>query len=58
MLVLGLELVDPTVLISAILAVPLAGVFVVIEVESVVEVDVTEQGPAVHVDRPDGASWI
>ena len=56
MLVLGLDLVDPTVLISAILAVPLAGVFVVIEVESVVEVDVTEQGPAVHVDRLDRAS--
>ena len=57
-LVLGLELVNPTVLIAAVLSVPLARVLVVVEVEPVVEVDVAKQGPAVHVDRPDGASWI
>ena len=55
---LGLELVHPTVLIAAVLSVPLARVLVVVEVEPVVEVDVAKQGPAVHVDRPDGASWI
>ena len=55
---LGLELVNPAVLIAAVLAVPLARVLVVVEVEPVVEVDVTKQGPAVLVDRPDGASWI
>ena len=55
-LVLRVELVDPSVLVSAILTVPLSGELVVVIVKSVVKINVAKQGPTVHVDGANGAS--
>ena len=45
-----------SMLVTTILSMPLSGKLVVIEVKPVVEVNVAEQGPAVHVDALDGTA--
>ena len=45
-----------SVLVTTILSMPLAGKLVVIKMEPVVEIDVSKQGPTVHVDALDGTS--
>ncbi len=53
---LRVELVDASVLVAAILTVPLSGELVVVEVKSIVEIYVAKQGPTVHVDCTDWTS--
>ncbi len=51
---LRVELVDTSVLVAAILTMPLSGELVVVEVKPIVKIYVAKQGPTVHVD---GADW-